>query len=446
MALWWASEAIPVSATALLPFLVFPVIGVVPLGTAAGAYAHPLVFLFLGGMLIGESLQRWALHRRIALSLISAVGTARSRIVLGFMAATGVLSMWISNTATAVMMVPIAVSVVRTLAAFDPDEDDTRRFGVALMLGIAYAASFGGIGTLIGTPPNALMAAYFSQTYGVEISFSRWMMFAVPISIGLLGASWLLLTRVLHRDAFAAEDSATGQDKKTSIGQALHALGPLSTPEIRVGAVFLTAALLWVFRPLLAPVPVLGALSDPGIGILCGLALFVVPAGGNHKGVRLLDWDSAQKIPWGILLLFGGGLSLASGISTTDLDTWLGDMLQGARAVPPFIFVIFVAGVILLLTEIASNTATVAALLPVLSVLASVAGMDPLLLAAPAVVAASCAFMLPAATPPNAIVFSSGFLSVAQMMRAGIVINLLSLGVVTAAGWLLIPALFPPIP
>lgn len=442
MATWWASEAIPVPATALVPILILPLFGVVPLKEAATGYANPLIFLFLGGMLIGESLQRWSLHRRIALNLISFVGIRRSRIVFGFMAATALLSMWISNTATTVMMVPIAASVVASLAVYDGDGEDGRLFGVALMLSIAYAASFGGIATLIGTPPNAMLAGFFAQTYNVDISFVQWMTFALPISIFSLFCCWLVLTKIIYRPVFQFHDGTADEEKKLSLNQAVSELGPLSTPELRVGLIFVTAALLWMFRPLLGALPLLEHISDEGIAIFCSLLLFLMPAGDKQSKQRLLDWSSAERIPWGILLLFGGGLSLASGISSSDLDTWLGDRLQVVGGFPPFFFILIVAGAVLIMTEIASNTATVAALLPIIVVLAQAVGMEPILLAVPVVLAASCAFMLPAATPPNAIVFSSGYLTIPDMVRAGVWINIMALAIVSLAGWILVPLLF----
>ena len=457
MAIWWATEALPLAATALVPLVVFPLLGVVPMAETASAYAHPLIFLFMGGFLVARGMQRWNLHRRIALVIAVRAGGEPKALIAGFMAATAFLSMWVSNTATTIMMLPIAASVVGVVIANSPHagDADIRRFGLATMLAIAYSASVGGIGTLVGTPPNALMAAFFERTYGIEISFVGWMAIAMPLVAVMLPAVWLVLTRLVFPFdlGHTAGDAAHGRQ---AVRAQLDALGPMTAPETRVGLVFAAMAGLWLFRPLLDDLPLLAGLSDPGIAIAGALALFILPAGrrtgpddggegdegDDEAGARLLGWEDARKISWDVLILFGGGLALAGAFASTGLAATLGEHMGGLAWLPMFIFVLLVSGLVIFLTELTSNTATVAALLPVIAAIAAATGIDPPVLAVAAVMAASCAFMLPVATPPNAIVFASGYVSVPQMMRAGFVLNLIGIALVSAIAALLAPVLF----
>ncbi len=444
MAIWWASEAIPISATALVPLIALPMLDIVPVREAAAAYANPLVFLFLGGFIIGRALQRWDLHRRIALTIAAAVGTRPDRLILGFMLATAFLSMWVSNTATAVMMVPIAASVIAVVQPGDPRSPQAIHFGAAMMLGVAYAASIGGAGTLIGTPPNAFLAAFMLQTYDFEVTFASWALFAMPVVAVLLPVTWLVLTRVVYPESRVRADGAVPGEGRGVIRDALASMGPLTTAEARVGIVFAAVAIAWIIRPWLAQIPGLGGLSDPVIGMLGALALFLLPAGKGEReaGRPLLTWEDAERLPWGVLVLFGGGLSLAGAIGATDLADWLGEGLRTFEALPLILFIAVVTLMIIMLTELTSNVATTAAFLPVVTALAVATGNAPLDLGAPAALAASCAFMLPVATPPNAVVFSSGHVTIQQMIRAGIVMNIIAASVIVLAGTLLVPLVF----
>lgn len=436
MAALWVTEAVPIPVTGLLPLVLFPLLGVAPVAAASAPYGDPLIFLFLGGFLIALGLERWNLHRRIALRVIGLVGTRPAALVGGFMLATAFLSMWVSNTATAVMMLPIGISVVGLLQKQDGER--LEGFSAALLLSIAYAASIGGVATLIGTPPNALLAAFMRQSYGVEIGFAQWMVIGLPVAVIMLGLTWLVLTRV----AFALpKDEIPGSAEL--IRSEAAALGPVTTPEWRVGLVFVAAAMLWVARPLLSGVLPAG-LNDTTIAVAAGVLLFVVPAGGDGagRGVALLDWDAAKRLPWGVLLLFGGGLSLAAAISDSGLAAWIGSGFAALDAWPVLLVVLLVTAGIVFLTELTSNIATAAAFLPLMASVAPVIGADPFLLTIPVALAASCAFMLPVATPPNAIVYGSGHLTVGQMARAGMLLNLAGIAVIMGMTWALVGAVF----
>jgi solute carrier family 13 (sodium-dependent dicarboxylate transporter), member 2/3/5 len=433
MAIWWASEAVPLGATALLPLLLLPLLGVTDISAAAAPFANPLIFLFLGGFFIALTMQRWNLHRRIALHVILRVGTRPHRLVAGSMLATALLSMWISNTATAMMMLPIAVSLA-TLAgrpAAGEADSEQRNFATALMLGIAYGASIGGLGTLIGSPPNALLASFMNQTYGTTVSFAGWMAIGLPVAIVLLPLCWLMLVRV----AFPFRDR-TLPEGKAAIARSLQEMGAMAPPERRVAAVFVLVAAAWILNPALAAWLSREPVSDTTIAIAGAVLLFVLPADWGRREF-LLNWEWARQAPWEVLLLFGGGLSLARAIDQSGLAAWLGANLGGLAELPPLVLVGATVLLVIFLTEITSNTATTVAFLPVVGALASSLALDPMLLTAPAALAASCAFMLPVATPPNAIVYASGQVSVARMVRAGLLMNLVGLAVITTAAWLL---------
>jgi len=435
MATWWLTEAVPISATALLPLVLFPMFGVAPIDDVAAPYADPLVFLFLGGFLIALAIERWNLHRRIALTVLSGVGAREDMQIGGFMLATAAISMWVSNTATAVMMLPVALSIVPR----SPDgalEPGNERFAVALLLGVAYGASIGGIGTLIGTPPNALLAAFMNQNYGIEIAQFQWMLLGVPVSAVMLVITWLMLTRLLlpvrRTELPGARAAIRGQ---------LADMGPASRAEKRVAVVFGLTALLWVTRPLLNRLVPELQLSDTTIALAGALLLFLIP-NGIERGRFLLTWQQAERLPWGVLLLFGGGLSLASAVSGSGLAAWIGAQLEGLQGVPPIVLVLTVCVLIIFLTELTSNLATSATFLPVVAALAATLDAPPLLLTIPTVLAASFAFMLPVATPPNAIVFGSGYLTVPQMARAGIWLNLVGIAVIIVMLYLLMTPVF----
>jgi sodium-dependent dicarboxylate transporter 2/3/5 len=438
MAVWWVTEAIPIAATAMLPLVLFPLLGVSGIRDAAAPYANPIIFLFLGGFMIALAMQRWQLHRRIALTVVTALGTRPSRLVLGFMVATAFLSMWVSNTATAVMMMPIGLSVIG-LAAPDVDADPDPlppqlNFGTALMLGIAYAASIGGLGTLIGTPPNALLAGFLATSYDLEIGFAQWMLVGVPLAAASLPVVWLYLTRVAF--PIRIREIPGG---RAMMRDELRQLGSISPGERRVAVIFGLTAIAWMTRPLLDDV--VPGLSDAGIAMAAALALFLVPVSWR-EGTFVMDWEATRGLPWGVLLLFGGGLGLAAAVTETGLADWIGGALSALDTWPTLLIVVCVTAVIVFLTELTSNTATAAAFLPILGPLAIALGENPLLLAVPAALGASCAFMMPVATPPNAIVYGSGYVTIPQMARAGLALNLLFTALITLLAYTVMLAVF----
>lgn len=431
MAIWWISEAIPIPATALLPLMLFPVLGIVPIDAAAAPYANPVIFLFLGGFLLAAALQRCGLHRRMALVIISIVGSGPRRLVAGFMVATAFISMWVSNTATVVMLLPTALSVLELIErAAEHDAATRRNLGIALLLSLAYAANIGGVGTLIGTPPNALLAGFLDEAYGIRIGFVRWMTIGVPLVLVALPVTWLLLTRVLHPLPVRAGGAAA-----EFIRAEVRALGPMSRSEMLVGGITLLTATAWLTRPLLERT--VTGLSDAGIAIMGALLLFTVSL--TQRGGALLTWDDAERLPWGVLILFGGGLSLASAIETTGLARWVGESLAGVGPWPLLGVIVLMTSVIVFLTELTSNTATAAAFLPVAASLSVGLGAPPSLLAIPVALGASCAFMMPVATPPNAIVYGSGRLTIPQMARAGVALNVVMIALITLAATWLVP-------
>ena len=437
MGLWWMTEAIPIPATALLPLLVFPVlVDDVGVSDVGAFYGSDIIFLFMGGFLIALAMQRWNLHRRIALLTVRAMGTSATRVIAGFMLATAFLSMWVSNTATAVMMVPIGVSVLMLTgtvsvhaggSAADEDvKEQVKRsnFGTALMLGIAYAASVGSLATIIGTPPNTLLVGYLQDEQNISIGFGQWMLLGLPLAAVLLVLTWLLLVKVIFRPEI---DEIPGG--KELFDTELDKLGATSSGERRVLTIFVLAAFSWIFFPLIWEEP---PVSDSGIAVGAGLLLFIAPA-GSKLGVRLLDWDTATKLPWGVLLLFGGGLALSSQFSSSGLTEWIGMQARSLQGLSILLLVGLITAVVIFLTELTSNTATAATFLPVIGGVAVGIGQDPLLLTIPVALAATCAFMLPVATPPNAIVFGSGYVSISQMLRGGIWLNLMSILLISIA-------------
>lgn len=432
MAIWWVSEAIPIPATALLPIVLFPLLGITTIEGAASPYANSVIFLFLGGFLIAQAMQRWVLHRRIALMVILRVGTQPIRLVGGFMLASAFLSMWVSNTATAVMMLPIGVSVVQlarhaSAESTDTDTSGDRNFATAMMLGIAYACSIGGLGTLIGTPPNALLVGYMQDVHGVRIGFGEWMLLGLPLVAVGLPLAWLILTKVAYPIRLGEIPGGA-----QTIRLELRKLGVWTRGEKIVASVFTMAAILWILRPLLESV--LPGISDTGIAIGAALILFFLPVHPS-RGIFALEWEDARGLPWDVLILFGGGLSLAAAINQSGLAGWIGEMLSALQSLPTIAIIVGIAAVVIFLTELTSNTATAAAFLPVLGSLAVGIGVDPLHLTIPAALAASCAFMLPVATPPNAIVFGSGHVTISEMTRAGLYLNLLFIVLITVFGY-----------
>ncbi|EED27229.1 anion transporter [Vibrio sp. 16] len=432
MASWWISEAVPIPAASLLPLVVVPVAGIASIKQVAAPYAHPLIFLFLGGFLISIAMERWNLHRRIALKTMLYAGSKPSIQVLGIMLVTAFLSMWMSNTATAVMMLPIALSVIKIVTDRDPNNN---QFGKAMLLAIAYGASIGGIATLIGTPPNALMAAYLSDSYNIEIGFGQWMMLGLPLSIVLLVFTWLWLTKFSYKVDQAGEVSS-----KSVFKDQLDKLGAMSAGEKKVLFIFAFAALGWIFRPYIAKATGIG-LSDTGVAMMAAILLFALPviSGSNQ---RVLDWESAKSVPWGILILFGGGLALAAKIKSSGLAEYIALQIQGADTISLVMGILIVTALITFLTEITSNTATAAGFLPLLGPVAESITGTPMVWVIPAAIAASCAFMMPVATPPNAIVFGSGQLKMGDMIRAGFLLNIVAIALITIASITLLPLIF----
>ncbi|MEZ4417365.1 MAG: SLC13 family permease [Gemmatimonadota bacterium] len=449
MATWWITDAIPLFATALLPLALFPLLGLAGGGPTATQYFNGTIVLYLGGFLIALAMQRWNLHRRIALAIIQRVGGTPARLVLGFMLAAAFLSMWISNTATAIMMVPIGLAIVVTMEETFGTED-THPFTVAVMLGIAYACSMGGISTLVGTPPNLSFSRIFAVTYpdAPPIGFGQWFLLGLPVGATMLVITWFLLTRVLYRSpSHVHADPSVIEDERAK-------LGPASFEEKVVMAIFATTALLWVFRVRIS----LGAFAIPGwselfpdpslfddgtVAIALSSLLFLIPARdrGEGKGM-ILDANVIRRLPWDIVLLFGGGFALAYGFRATGLSDVIGEQFAGLSAAPPLLIVASICLVITFLTELTSNLATTEMILPILASVSVAAGLHPLLLMVPATISASCAFMMPVATPPNAIVFGSERVRIAEMARAGIVLNLIGVVVVATLFYLIGPTVF----
>lgn len=438
MAIWWATEAVPIAVTALIPLVAFPLLGVTTIQDTAAPYANKVIFLFLGGFIVAYTMQRWNLHRRIALNVLQLFGSNGKSLVAGFMFSSAVLSMWVMNTSTTMMLLPIAVSIISVIHKSVHSLDDKARddFQYALLLGVAYGATIGGMATLVGTLPNAMLAGFMLETYGTEIDFARWMMIGVPLAIVMLPLAWLALTRWAFTVNFE-----TSVDGKVALEQMRDELGRMTVPEIRVSIVFSILVIAWVGRPVFSLLPGLSALDDSGIAMAGAIALFLIPS-GDKTDPLLIRWQYVERLPWNVLLLFGGGLTLASAVSRSGLAEWIGNSLQSLTALPLIGLVVIAASMIILLTEFTSNTATTATFLPIVGAVAVAASIDPIVLAVPVTLAASCAFMLPVATPPNAIVFGSGMLTIPKMIRAGIVLNLIGVVVVSLAATVLAPLVF----
>ena len=419
MIIWWLSEAIPVPATGIIPLVAFPLFGIDTEARVAASYAHPLVFLFLGGLFLGAAIERSGLHRRVALAVVAAVGTSAPRLVAGFMLSGAVLSMWISNTAAAVMMFPLALSVI-SLAGTACGEVEVRPFGRALLLAVAWGCSIGGTVTLIGTPPNGLLAAFLSDRYGVQLSFSDWMPIGGSFAAMMLPMAWAWLTFVafrLHRSNFGRLEAAIVDERRK--------LGPATREQKLVGAVFLMAVLLWLLRGVL--VSLTGwQVSDSMVAMFVALVAFAAPVSVGRRHF-LLDWPSAARVNWSVMFIFGSGLALAGAFEQTGLTLTLGSAVEGLSGLPLIPTVLILTTGVLMLTEFTSNTATTATLLPVLAAVAASWAVDPLILMMPVTLAASAAFMLPVATPPNAIVFAWEHLRISDMARSGLMMNVLSI-------------------
>jgi solute carrier family 13 (sodium-dependent dicarboxylate transporter), member 2/3/5 len=442
MAVWWMTEAIPVYATALLPLAVLPAGNAIAMRVVASAYANELIFLFMGGFILALAMQRWGLHRRIALTSLRVVGTRPRLVIGGFMITTAVLSMWVSNTATTLMMMPIATSLVDLLVD-DSDKDSAtgNKFALCLMLGIAYAASIGGLGTIIGSPPNVFVVSYVENELGREISFVEWMFIGVPVVCVFLPIAWFLLTFVIYPVRIRQLGEGVSH-----LREAYDQLGKVKPGEWAVFLIFVATACAWMTRPVLAKIQIdghqpLAGLTDAGIAMIAALLLFVIPV--DRKATNfVMNWEWAVKLPWGLLILFGGGLSLASALDETGFSAFLGAQAQGLAGLPPWLLTMAIVTVVIFITELTSNTATTAAFVPILAAFAIGLGVPVLALIIPATLAASCAFMLPVATPPNAIVFGTGRITIPEMARAGIWLNLAGVIIITAATYLLIIPFF----
>lgn len=441
MGVWWMTEAIPLAATALLPIAIFPIMGVAKFKEVGAPYASATIFLFMGGFLLALGLQRWNLHRRLALYVVKIIGTSPRRLILGFMLATGFMSMWVSNTATAVVMLPIGTSVLLLTADTVGGMKNQAKFATALMLAIAYSASIGSLGTLIGTPPNALLKGYMEEAHDITIGFGRWMMVGLPVAIVFLFIAWWLLVTIFKPEI----DEIPGG--KELIDEEIRKLGPWTFPQIMVGIIFVLAALSWIFIPL--GIDRFGwsfPYDDAVVGIIAGLLMFIIPASSDGK--RLLDWETANEMPWDVLLLFGGGLSLSAMFTATGLSLWIGEAAKGLASLPMFLLIVAIAALIIFLTELTSNTATAATFLPIMGGVAVGIGltgsteMNVLLLCIPVALAATCAFMLPVATPPNAIAYSSGYVKMGDMIKGGIWLNLIGIVLISLATYFIAVPVF----
>ena len=435
MAIWWIFEAVPVAATALLALILFPLMGLGTFKEVAQSYAHPIIYLFLGGFMIALGIQRWNLHKRIALLILLAIGDHARHLLGGFMLAATLLSMWISNTATTIILLPMVLAVI-TVVADTMDTIDVHQrenFEKALLLGIAYAATIGGVSTLIGTPPNAFMAAFLEETYGISIGFTQWMAVGMPLSLLMLPLTWFLLCGIVYPFNFHLSSQTLDTLKRSK-----SELGPVSREEYLVIAVFVCTAMGWMCRPILNKMDAFTNLTDSTIAVIAGVTMFLLPSNRTESG-RLLDWSDTRKLPWGILILFGGGLALAKGVTDSGLAQVLANMLTSLDALNMFFLMALFVAVVVFFTELSGNLATTAAFLPVVGVLAVNLGIDPIMLIAPVALAASCAFMMPVGTPPNAIVYSSEKVTIMQMAKAGFVLNIIAIVAVSALSALLVP-------
>lgn len=444
MAVLWISEAIPIPVTALLPLVLFPLTGVAPVKDAAAPYANPVIYLFMGGFFLALGCQRWRLHQRMALHIIGMTGSKVTRVLAGVMAATAFVSMWVSNSATAVMMLPIALSVVGLLRErLGDDARATEGLGIALMLGVAYASNIGGMGTLVGTPPNALLAGFLNETYGLHVGFGQWMLIGVPLVIVGIVLTHAILVRFCLPDRRLEVSGLSSQ-----VHAELAKLGPFSRGEKMVGAVFAAAAFFWVAQPLFKSV--VPGLNDTTIAMGAALLLFCLPVDWRSRTFAL-GWDDVREFPWGVLVLMGGGLSMAEMMDKTGLAAWLGTLTAAWQGFPIILVVVLVTAAIVFLSELASNTATAATFLPVVASVSLGMGQNPLLLAIATTLAASCAFMLPVGTPPNAVAYGTGLVPLPRMLRVGLWINMLFIALIplvvfTLASWVfgIVPGQMPP--
>jgi len=438
IAIWWITEAIPIAATSLMPIILFPLSGGLSLSETTSSFGHRFIFLYIGGFILALAIEKWNLNKRIALNIISLIGANVQKVILGFMLATAFLSMWISNTATAVMMLPIGIAIIKQMKDLkNTPENENLIFGKALMLSIAFSASIGGVATLIGTPPNIIFAGIIQELYNIEISFLKWFMFGLPLSITLLFIAWVYLTNV----AFKFKQDKFVEGKK-EINRQLKGLGSISYEEKIVLAVFVLTGLAWITRTFLLN-RFLPNLDDSIIALIAGISLFIFQAKNRSgKKEKIMNWEDAVKLPWGILLLFGGGLAIAQGFQSSGLATWVAQNMVQLEGFSVFLILLVVITAVNFLTEITSNLATTAMLLPILAPTAVILGVHPYILMVGATVAASCAFMLPVATPPNAVVFGSGYLKMSDMVRVGVLMNFISITIILLMVYFVLPVLW----
>lgn len=444
MLIWWVTEAVPIPVTAILPIIIIPFFGIegLDIKAAAAPYANPIVFLFMGGFMIAVAMERWRLHRRIALNIVKLTGTNANGIILGFMIATASISMWISNTATTVMMLPIALSVIDLLTENPEQRTENKgmkNFSVSMMLGIAYSANIGGTATIIGTPPTVVFAGFMEETYDYTVSFANWMMLGLPFAVLMIFLAYWVITRFLFPNRLGEFEGA-----REVILNELSKLGKMQTGERRTLFIFGGTALFWILRnqinQLVGLVLPTLQFSDTSIALIATVLLFIIPI-DYKKGKFVLEWKDTEKLPWGILLLFGGGLSLAAALNETGIIDMIGEQFTGTQNVGLFV-ILGLTAVSLFLTEIMSNLALVVVFLPVVGGVAVGMGIDPLLMCIPVTLAASCAFMLPMSTPPNAIVFASGYLRIPQMVRAGVILNMVAILLIALVAQYLLPSIF----
>ena len=435
MAAWWGTEAVPLPVTALIPLAALPLLQVSSLKETAISYANPHIFLFLGGFILALAIQRSGLHKRLALSVVSKVNASAGSIVGTFMCISFFISMWVMNTSTTLMLLPICLAICVNIKEALPglSNKQIKNFEIALFLGIAYASSIGGMSSLIGTAPNIVFAGFMQENFNIDISFLDWMKIALPIGLIMLVASFIILTKIIYPSTFEI-NAAT----KNKIKKSLEELGKISRDEKKVFIIFLIAASLWIGRPYLKYHEMLLGLTDAGIAILAAIILFILPS--DNKKSNLLEWDETKKLPWGLLLLFGGGLSLASSISSSGLGQWLGTSFSLLVELKPWLIILLITTFIVFLTELTSNTATTSTFLPIATSIAVAISVAPISIAIPLVMASSLAFMLPVATPPNAIVYGSGKITIANMIKAGFILNLIGILIISLGSHYLLPA------
>ncbi len=438
MAAWWATEAVSVPVTAFLPMVMFPFLDVASMAETTRHYANPIIYLFLGAFILAIAIEKWQLHKRIALAILSITGTDGKFLIGGFMVVAALLSMWMTNTSTTMMLMPIALSVANMIAQENQHLNDRqiKAFQKAMLLGLAYAATIGGLATLIGTPPNALLAAFLVENYDIQITFANWMLVGVPVMVVMLPLAWYSLTHISYK-----VDIPANPEVNEHIKNMVADLGPMTKAEARVGLVFLLVVSFWILRQPISTWFGVDFLTDTGIVMTAALLLFLLPS-GSQKQTQLLTWENVQGLPWGVLVLFGGGLSLAAAVSDSGLAAWLGSSLMPLGAFGVLALVLAATGLVIFLTELTSNVATAATFLPVVAAVALELGVSPLLLCVPVTLAASCAFMLPVATPPNAIVFASGKLTIPDMVQAGFLLNIIGMVLLTLVAIWLAPMVF----